>query len=269
MKLIRDTKANPSPDLLVCFPSRSHFALMPNPLCSPARASDSNKLRRYHRRRRSAESPVVWAKAKTMGGSEVSEPSSPKVTCAGQIKMRPKSRKSWESVMEEIERIHNRRELRRRRFNWVESLGFKKDIMQFLTCLRSIRFDFGCFGAFPEAEFTSEDEEEEDVAVQGSDGSRTAFSKWFMVLQGSGVRRDGNGLCTVDDASIGPPMAPPRNALLLMRCRSAPAKSWAEEGCSEEEEATEVKVKKSLKWLMEEENRESRGLVTRSQSWKV
>ncbi|XP_022941103.1 uncharacterized protein LOC111446501 isoform X1 [Cucurbita moschata] len=272
MKLGREAKGISSTDLLVCFPSRSRLALMPNPLCSPVRGSDSSKLRRsrrsyHHRRRKSAESPVVWAKAKTVG-SEMSEPSSPKVTCAGQVKMRRKNRERWQSVMEEIERIHNRRKLRRRRrVNWVESLGFKKDIMQLLTCLRSLRFDFRCFRAFSEADFTTEEDEDEEEEEE-SESSRAAFSKWFMVLQ---ENRMMNG-CTVDDDA---PVAPPKNALLLMRCRSAPAKSWVEE-------TVKKKKKKSLKWLMEEENRERLGMekgteisgtspywLPRSRSWKV
>lgn len=142
-----------------------------------------------------------------------------------------------------------------------------------------------------------EEEEEEEksqgnqVGIEGSESSRTAFSKWFMVLQESGsngIQRDSKSFCSGDDASIGrTPMAPPKNALLLMRCRSTPAKRWLEEE-GEEDEKEEVKVKKSLKWLMEEENREryckmtshiakqtlvasekSRDLFTRSQSWKV
>jgi len=66
---------------------------------------------------------------------------------------------------------------------------------------------------------------------------------------------------------------PPSNALLLMRCRSAPAKSWVREreGGEEEEnverekgkEKDEVAVKKgqSLKSLMEEEKRKTEKVV--------
>nr|KYP52837.1 hypothetical protein KK1_025223 [Cajanus cajan] len=66
--------------------------------------------------------------------------------------------------------------------------------MQFLTCLRSIRFDLRCFGSFA----TEEDEDEEEVEVEEEENhvdeaSRTVFSKWFMVLQedqGNGVGRE-------------------------------------------------------------------------------
>ncbi|PPD84545.1 hypothetical protein GOBAR_DD18514 [Gossypium barbadense] len=173
-------------------------------------------------------------------GSEITEPTSPKVTCAGQIKVRSKtsSCKSWQSVMEEIERIHNGRK-HKKRLSWVDSLGFKKEVMQFLTCLRAIRFDFRCFGSFPQSDITTDDEDEDEDEepqenhnyVQGNETSRTVFSKWFMVLQenqNNGLYREESkeqesSLDHVDDQAAA---VPPANALLLMRCRSAPAKSW-------------------------------------------
>lgn len=177
-------------------------------------------------------------------GPEIAEPTSPKVTCAGQIKVRPRPSaacKNWESVMEEIERIHNRSKLHKKKSNWAGPLGFKKDVMNFLTCLRSIRLDFRCFGSFPEPDVNTsddedEDEEEEDDVVddheeagdQGTDQGSTVFSKWFMVLQENQHKEkkfDGGELGNDDNA----PAVPPPNALLLMRCRSAPAKSWLEE----------------------------------------
>lgn len=293
----REAKAAPSADLLVCFPSRAHLTLMPKPICSPARPSEPNKRHHSHHnhlkkastRGGGQASPLLWAKTKPMG-SEISEPTSPKVTCAGQIKVRPKtsSCKSWQSVMEEIERIHHNKR-HKKRPSWIEALGFKKDIMQFLTCLRSIRFDFRCFGSFPESDITTEDEDDEEdirecrenqVGTEGSDGSETsrtaAFSKWFMVLQ----ENQNNKLCkqakieterAFDDESIAAPAAPPPNALLLMRCRSAPAKDWLVEKDDDEEEEEEVEEDehedeeegtrkevskaKSLKCLMEEEKR--------------
>ncbi|KAG2692272.1 hypothetical protein I3760_08G045200 [Carya illinoinensis] len=257
-------KAAPSADLLVCFPSRAHLTLMPKPICSPARPSETNKRHHNHRHhrghlRRSStrggvqDSPLLWSKTKPMG-SEISEPTSPKVTCAGQIKVRSKTSacNSWQSVMEEVERIHINGK-KKKRPSWVETLGLKKDIMQFLTCLRSIRFDCRCFGTFRKSDITTEDEDgEEDgeyrenhVGFEGSDGneaSRTAFSKWFVVLQ----ENQNNMLCKEDDEKeIERPSddeciaAPPPNALLLMRCRSAPAKGWLEEKEEERQDEDE------------------------------
>lgn len=293
----REAKGAPSADLLVCFPSRAHLTLLPKPICSPARPSDPNK--RYHLKKSTTTSkgpgqasPLLWAKSKSMG-SEISEPTSPKVTCAGQIKVRHKtsSCKSWQSVMEEIERLHTHRQQQKKKPSWVESLGFKKDIMQFLSCLRSIRFDFRCFGSFHESDITSDDDEEEEedqyhdnhVVVEASEdaeASRTVFSKWFMVLQedqNNGFRkelekterekRDEDG----SSAAAGELAVPPPNALLLMRCRSAPAKSWLEEKKKQQQQEEdqededddggrekEEKKGTSLKCLMEEEKRKNK-----------
>ncbi|KAK6130653.1 hypothetical protein DH2020_035628 [Rehmannia glutinosa] len=275
------SKGPPSADLLVCFPSRAHLSLMPKPICSPARPSEPaashghNRRRRpNHHRRKSGGgggaghgSPLLWAKPKP-NNSDISEPTSPKVTCAGQIKVRPKpnSCKNWQSVMEEIERLHNSRK-KKKRSAWIETLGFKKDVMQFLTCLRNIRFDFRCFGSFPAAEISSDDddgeEEDDDDDNDGGDeeendrNSRAVFSKWFMILPENQAEREINKgkmirPCLDDDdddeeddrcISTAPPPPPPANALLLMRCRSAPAKTWLEE---KEEEMKKENEKKEL-----------------------
>ncbi|KAJ7959030.1 nucleolar GTP-binding protein 2 [Quillaja saponaria] len=303
----REAKGTPPADLLVCFPSRAHLTLMPKSICSPARHNSesskhhhNNPHHHHHRLRKSntrgggQASPLLWTKNKSMG-TEIAEPTSPKVTCAGQIKVRPKtsSCRSWQSVVEEIEKIHKNRK-QRKRPNWVESLGFKKEIMQFLTCLRSIRFDLQCFGSFPESDRTTDEDEEDDhdcevcqenhMDIERSDNeaSRTVFSKWFMVLQ----ENQNNGFCEEDTKEkgkhcykepIGEPTAPPPNALLLMRCRSAPVKSWLEEKKEKEEDEEqenddndhkeegidklEAKKARSLKSLMEEEKRKTESLV--------
>ncbi|KAF2299653.1 hypothetical protein GH714_002224 [Hevea brasiliensis] len=259
MKAREANRGAPSADLLVCFPSRAHLTLLPKPICSPARPVEPSKRHQnhrhqHHRLKKSStrggggqSSPLLWAKNKQMG-LEIAEPTSPKVTCAGQIKVRHKSVacKSWQSVMEEIERIHNNRK-HKKRSSWMDSLGFKKDIMQFLTCLRNIRFDFRCFGSIPQSDITTDDDEgdEEDEeyrenhggagASDGNEASRTIFSKWFMVLQENQnefckeKRKDKEEEKSCSNESIATPSVPPPNALLLMRCRSAPAKSWLEE----------------------------------------
>lgn len=290
----REGKAAPSADLLVCFPSRAHLTLMPKPICSPARPSEPSKrhqhqhqhhqhhhnhphhLKKSSTRNGGQASPLLWAKTKPMG-TEISEPTSPKVTCAGQIKVRHKtsSCKNWQSVMEEIERIHNNKK-HKKRPTWVEALGFKKEIMQFLTCLRSIRFDFRCFGSFPESGNTSDDEEEDgdqyqhnQVGVEESDDnetSRTIFSKWFMVLQenqscGSNKEEIKEKSKSYGEESAVAPSVPPPNALLLMRCRSAPSKSWLEEKDKEkekEEEEEEDQEAKKAMLIMEEENKKKK-----------
>ncbi|KAK6938168.1 hypothetical protein RJ641_031676 [Dillenia turbinata] len=227
---------------------------MPKPICSPARPAEPNKRHHnhHHHLKKSSNrggqgSQLLWAKSKPMS-SEISEPTSPKVTCAGQIKVRPKpgSCKNWQSVMEEIERIHKNRK-QKKRPTWIEALGFKKEVNQFLTCLRRIRFDLRCFGSFPtESNITTDDDEEDEEENEVSHGDHqmgTVFSKWFMVLQENQnnekflkEKRDGY---RVEESEVEAPSVPPPNALLLMRCRSAPAKSWLEEREEEEEEEKE------------------------------
>ena len=297
----RETKGAPSADLLVCFPSRAHLTLMSKSICSPARPSEPNKRHHNHHQQQNQHqrflkksstrkgggaggqaSPLLWAKNKQMG-SEITEPTSPKVTCAGQIKVRSKttSCKSWQSVMEEIERIHNSRQ-HKKRPSWVESLGFKKEVTQFLTCLRGIRFDFRCFGSFPQSDITTDGEDEEykenQNHVEGNETSRTIFSKWFMVLQ----ENQNNGFYKEEkkenershDFDDDQAAIPPPNALLLMRCRSAPAKSWLEENRVEENEENKENIEndeeeeeykrtdetktKNLRSIMEEENRKTK-----------
>ncbi|KZV28915.1 hypothetical protein F511_13710 [Dorcoceras hygrometricum] len=324
MKGGRDGKGPPSADLLICFPSRAHLTLMPKPICSPARPLESRNCQNHrpnrsrHLRRpscggtaagRGHTSPLFWAKTKPTN-SDISEPTSPKVTCAGQIKVRPKpsSCKNWQSVMEEIERLHNNKK-QKKRAAWMEALGFKKDVMQFLTCLRSLRFDFRCFGSFPSAEITSDDDDDEDddneededqfedaeytngegLNIQSSTGkmndkcdesdeSRTIFSKWFMILQQNTDRSkemipdikdnqrktikslfDEELMMEDDDETPPVPCVPPSNALLLMRCRSAPAKSWQEQKDEEEKgETDEEKEEQSEEKCEKTGNEESK-----------
>lgn len=270
----RDGKGAPPADLLVCFPSRAHLTLMPKPICSPARPTESTKRHHHHHHhhftrcnnRGGQASPLLWAKTKPMG-SEIAEPTSPKVTCAGQIKVsrhKPSSCKNWQSVMEEIEMLHNNRR-NKKKPSWVESFGFKKDILQFLTCLRGLRFNLRCFGSFHESDVISDDEEDEEeedqenhVGMEGSGASKTIFSKWFMILQenqNNGFSKEEKEVSCDEGSVVTSSAPPPPNALLLMRCRSAPAKSWLEE-----KEREEVEAKKAKLVLEEEKKKESLAL---------
>ncbi|KAI3762192.1 hypothetical protein L1987_52616 [Smallanthus sonchifolius] len=262
--MIRREKKGPSSrDLLVCFPTRAHLALMPKPACSPRRHLHLNYQNHLRKSMRGGgggnggghASPYMWSGTKQMSSDNLSEPTSPKVTCVGQIKVRPSTRpcKNWQTVMEEIERIHNNR---KKKPTWMETLGFKKEVMQFLTCLRNIKFDFRCLGAFSHVDITSDDEEdgednndkginqiqdhhEHDRDINQEVSSQTMFSKWFMVLQENQdceiLEKDEKSLKSKETEDHHPCM-PPTNALLLMRCRSAPAKSWMEEKEEEEEQ---------------------------------
>ncbi|TMW90570.1 hypothetical protein EJD97_015532 [Solanum chilense] len=267
MKGIRKCKEAPSTDLLVCFPSRAHLTLMPSP------ASHHHHLKRSNTRGigpAGQASPMLWKR------TEISEPTSPKVTCAGQIKVRHKPKsckiKNWQSVMEEIEKLHVKKQKKKKNVWNMEGVGFKKDAMQLLTCLRNIRFDFRCFGSFHNDEtdvITSDDDDDDDEeddqeGVEEHDdeaktASRTVFSKWFMVLQENQKTEETEHAKKTEETEysvFSHNDAPPPNALLLMRCRSAPAKGLLEQkhkdndnDCDQrknEKSRTENNTKKSL-----------------------
>lgn len=195
--------------------------------------------------------------------------------------------------MEEIEKIHNRGK-NKKKSKLVENFGFKKDVMNFLTCLRNIRFDFRCFGAFPQPDMLSDDEEEDEEEddefevdevqighdVHGNnfitkntndDDNSKVFSKWFMLLQENQVKNITSA--TISKKIIlqeeiendeNAPAVPPANALLLMRCRSAPAKSWLEEReieAKEEEKTEEVIKKEKDEEKVKKNKRESLGIL--------
>ncbi|XP_023546364.1 uncharacterized protein LOC111805493 [Cucurbita pepo subsp. pepo] len=274
MKSRNNTKPKsiaPPADLLVCFPARARLTLLPKPTCSPARAS-AEPHRRHQKKApppsQSQASPLLWAK------EMASEPTSPKVTCAGQIKIKPHARRStknWQSVMEEIERIHKKKKIP----NWGNQIqdqnpfGFKREIVNFLSCLRGFRFDFRCFRGFPESDdITTEEEDEEEYEsepeseaeyeeahTEATSKRRTMFSKWFMVLQDEEEEEEETKPRN-DTGELQPCSVPPPNALLLMRCRSAPSTGWIERKPKQEQQEQEQEEKQSkisLKLLMEEE----------------
>ena len=230
---------------MVCFPSRTHLSLPSKSIFVPSHSLIRRQNAPHHRR--------SFSKLSGSGGilhnsqREVAEePTSPQVTCAGQIKVRPSKRsgggKNWQSLIGEIEKIHRSK-------SESKFLGIKKDVMGFLTCLRDL--DFRCFGAFPPVDAVSHDEEDEDEA------SGSVFSKWSKVLH-----EKEKAFTDVETA------VPPPNALLLMRCRSAPVKNWLETEkkkkieCEDarqqsgECEKETVSKKKDLRSLMEEEEEE-------------
>ncbi|KAF3786799.1 hypothetical protein EJ110_NYTH24645 [Nymphaea thermarum] len=262
------TAAAAAADLMACFPTRAPLMrIMPKPVCSPSRPMDNPK-----RGRAPSNRPMFKTKVKTKGNNgsgnagDMEEPTSPKVTCAGQIRIKPRARacKSWQTVMEEIERLHARKRGNRGwRTRWLEPLQIKKEIMHFLEALRGLRLDFRCFGAVPmvassssSSSSASEEEDDEENEENGDDegdeneeyiNSRAAFSQWSMMMQRSSstnrlevkeVQKEGRGkeLEKNDDHNAEDSGAvPPKNALFLMRCRSAPAQGWRSRGCEEEQ----------------------------------
>lgn len=247
-------------ELFVCFPSRTHMNLLPKPILSPGRSGDpAKRLRSGAGRGQSSPMFSIQTKGRSEGRNknseyELEEPSSPKVTCAGQVRVKPRQCKSWQSVMAEIEKLHGAKQ-RKNSFSragksggtpvsspgralqqpkWSQVVGLKKEVVQFITALRNLRVDLGCFGA-PSVSTDDEEEEEEEDEARRPSTSSTVFAKWFMILQDSDDRKEAkpetssvrSSTETAEEASPGDsneePAVPPPNALLLMRCRSAPS----------------------------------------------
>ncbi|GJM86877.1 hypothetical protein PR202_ga02776 [Eleusine coracana subsp. coracana] len=255
-------------DLLVCFPTRAHLALMPpKAICSPSRLSASEPVKRRHSTSRAGPLPPSAlgrsARNPSRRATDVSvddEPTSPKVTCVGQIKARPSKPKGFG---------HGDR--KHKKAAWLQTLGIKKDVMALLDALHgAFRFNVrGCFGSFPGAvvEYTSgedndEDEEEEDERAEKEAKHDAALSRWFMVLEeGKKVssKKQVPELQQNQEEDKEKEATPPANALMLMRCRSAPAKGLQRRLGREAEEDKDLKnAKKSPE---EEGNEKEEGLV--------
>jgi hypothetical protein len=234
-------------DLLVCFPSRAHLALMPpKAICSPSRSSASEPVKRRHSTNRATPLPPS-----ALGGSARNpsrraadvpvdkEPTSPKVTSIGQIKARPSKPKRFG----DSGRKH-------KKATWLQALGIKKDAMAFLDALHdAFRFNIrGCFGRFPGAvEYTSgedDDDEAEEEFAEKEAKHDAALARWFMVLEeGKKVsnKKQVPELHQKQEVDKEEEAAPPPNVLMLMRCRSAPAKGLVRRFGGEAGEDKDVK----------------------------
>uniref|UniRef100_A0ACD5YR32 Uncharacterized protein n=1 Tax=Avena sativa TaxID=4498 RepID=A0ACD5YR32_AVESA len=219
-------------DFLKCFPPRTHLALMPpKTVCSPSRPSASSERRHSTSARPSSSGAhlraVEASRSRRLAAVDVgldNEPSSPKVGCAGQIKVSRSAKPKGAGG-----------KAPKKATTWIRALGIKKDALPFLNAFQgAFRLNVsGCFGRFPGAvvEYTSgedDEEEEEQVELEGKGTEHDdALAKWFMVLEeGKRVPRkkqqeQEQPQDEEEDA------APPANALMLMRCRSAPAKGLA------------------------------------------
>ncbi|KAG8059395.1 hypothetical protein GUJ93_ZPchr0002g26253 [Zizania palustris] len=268
-------------DLLVCFPSRAHMALMTHKaICSPSRLSASEPVKRRHSTSGGRAGPLPPSSSSAMfrAASSASrnpsrraadvpvddEPSSPKVTCAGQIKTRrpaaakPKSAGAGGGK-------------HKSKATWLHVLGIKKDALTFLDAVHgAFRINVaGCFGSFPGAvEYTSgeDDDDDEELAAGKETDHGPELARWFMVLE------EGKKVSSTSKKREQEPhkqeeeeeedVAPPANALMLMRCRSAPAKGLPRRLADAEEEMKTAK--KVAAAAAEEENKERLVLMTYS-----
>ncbi|KAI4389440.1 hypothetical protein MLD38_001668 [Melastoma candidum] len=229
-----------STDLLVCFPSRTRLPLIPKRVCNPTPPLTADPLRRrqvglgrsYSAVGLGRASPLVRGKGDGHA-SVIAEPTSPRVTCSGQIRVR----RSLRSGAGEIERFRDGGKKPSRKKSTgckADGQGSKKDgVQQPPACSRRPWLDLRCFGcSFPESRIAADSRGGEEQQSGKADAMGTMFAKWFMVLQQDnrddntiGVVR-GKDIISVVDAPPGDP--PPGNALLLMRCRSTPTRAWSD-----------------------------------------
>lgn len=265
-------------DLLVCFPSRAHLALMPpKAICSPSRPSASEPVKRRHSTSRAGPMPPsglyksATARNPSRRGGDVpvdDEPTSPKVTCVGQIKARPAKPKGL------VGGGGGGGGKKSKKATWLQALGIKKDAMALLDALHgAFRFNVaGCFGSFPGAVgvgYTSgeddDDEEDDPPRTEKETENGAALARWFMVLEegnkASAKKLQGQGPEQSQEEDQEEDAAPPANALMLMRCRSAPAKGLARRLEAEECEDVKSAAKKTPE---EEKEKESLVLMTYS-----
>ncbi|TKW41642.1 hypothetical protein SEVIR_1G330300v4 [Setaria viridis] len=263
-------------DLLVCFPSRAHLALMPpKAICSPSRPSASEPVKRRHSTSRAPPSGLYKSatarnpsrRAAAADGPVDEEPSSPKVTCVGQIKARPAKPKGLSGGGGSGDGKKSKKA------TWLQALGIKKDAMALLDALHgAFRFNVaGCFGSFPGAVgvgYTSgedDDDEEGEERAEKETEHGEALARWFMVLE-EGKKVSAKKLQGQEpqqnqgEEDKEQDVVPPANALMLMRCRSAPAKGLARR--LEAEDSEDVKIAK--KTPEEENEKESLVLMTYS-----
>lgn len=250
-------------DLFVCFPSRASIRMMQRSILSPGRIEKCKESSGGGSRRKGGpSSPMfpVLLRRKNASSNEVAaeeeEPSSPKVTCIGQVRVKSKQRKGAESLK-----------------RWGSHMyGIRKEVCH---GLRSLGGESSCFSQCSRSSPEGKEHEKQQSACAG-----TVLAKWFMILQEGEEKQhekldpdtrkqektgkfmdpfeelknpcaknkekmhpddekwtqitkfgeeDGasycgrNGYGGVDDDEEEEPICiPPRNALLLMRCRSEP-----------------------------------------------
>lgn len=204
------------------------------PLSSPSRAEKfPPPLMRFLRsnvgsrsRGRSRSSPMFYLRSKKNAAGVIEttqEPSSPKVTCIGQVRVR-RSAKSKPNA------ASKRR--RRRRCWWLRktflcgkvSPRFRrrgKNPLGWMFCKCGSFFSRDCFRVYSNSK-SGKSENVDAVVNNGhcsSNGSERDYMEKYENL-GAGSRENKRGFLESSSSS-----SPPKNALMLTRCRSAPYRS--------------------------------------------
>ncbi|XP_076930377.1 uncharacterized protein LOC143595155 [Bidens hawaiensis] len=271
-------------DLFICFTSRHHHSISSKSILSPGRTSTRDppfslttslsRILRTNRSIKGAASPATFpATGKKKGGSfDNQEPSSPKVTCIGQVRI--KSKKKQAKRLRSLSRRRNSGDIsfRRKSTSLGSSFGSNQDTLPEqrkwvhlpLTICEALR-EFSCL--FP-CRFSCFSPASRERVDKGSSGSCSAvLTRWLVAVNdGGGSRRDielvvgdesedevevveddDDGIIkgprrhvfddlevvnnriqgtSIDEGRVSI-CIPPKNALLLMRCRSDPLKMEA------------------------------------------
>ncbi|GJW65073.1 hypothetical protein Tco_0116957 [Tanacetum coccineum] len=242
------TTTTTATDLFTCFTSRHHHTTKMSPSIPSPTSLTASLSRRLKTNRSIKGSPALFSTSKKRFDNP--EPSSPKVTCIGQVK------------------IKSRKKVKRNKRVFVKSSSFSSSTnesqkwvhLPLTICegLRSFGSEFSClFPCFspPEKEYSGDrrtsgscaavctrwlvvddcgrsggrrrdielvasEEEEDDVSIRVS--SRRHVFDDLKIVNNNIV--EGNDQCSSSRLSI---CVPPKNALLLMRCRSDPLKMEA------------------------------------------
>ncbi|GLJ26388.1 hypothetical protein SUGI_0508670 [Cryptomeria japonica] len=287
-------------ELFVCFTSRQTSVRLggSKSVLSPGRTeklrepscSSSRRLRSNGSKGQSSPMfpnlPYNLTGRKKNGGFETQEPSSPKVTCIGQVRVKSKQNKRLNG-RQNVLKSPDREDCMPHKSHqkWVHMFGFRKEV-SFNICeaLRSFGAEFNCFvpcgGSASSTSPSSKGNKETSCGA--------VFAKWFMVLQDgdekkaaaeaeSQQRMAGEEFASIcreiqpsrpiitelgrpsikevsrpsikdlgrlsiseDEMQVDEdvvPVCPPKNALLLMRCRSDPLRISAldnDRGCKSE-----------------------------------
>lgn len=172
-------------ELMLCFPTRPPQKLLTRPVSTPSTPNSDQP------RSQLSPTPLLRIVANTNANGKrrkgkgllnmnsgvmpsTSEPTSPKVSCVGQIKM--SSAASTSGIGEEVKRS-----------NWFEALGLKNEIVHFFHAIRGFRLrNVGCFGKFRGSavdDYTTDEEEEEESRVGSLDDSSIPPSNALLLMR--------------------------------------------------------------------------------------
>ncbi|XP_073158111.1 uncharacterized protein [Henckelia pumila] len=192
-------------------------------------------------RGRSRTSPIFYTRSRKIDGNVIQEPSSPKVTCIGQVRVR-------RSAASKAEKPRGAAASRHACW-WVKKAFFGEKNLTLSCCRkRSFRRVFCKWGLFFRSGYCKKVDATEDSFRASSDQK----SENYEYVQE--LKRD----------FLESPSSPPKNALILTRCRSAPYRSsslagrfWSSplsENADENEAKSEPRYENSPESVKESEN---------------